>query len=368
MRILLGLVVAAIIISPIPDATAWSPSAASIIVPGHSLGPVTLGMPAAAANAAAAQLARSTGRAIDLLFRNGVVAAVGTARGAHLELQLSNGNESFLPRDAIGGQSAIEISGSPDQLVNALGAPQVAHKGQDNLVLIFGTGLVAQVRQSAARGAVVTYLAAQTAGVSAVPAVGFFAPWNEGPARGTVVTYLPVQTTAVTTVPTLNPRAQWNGELAETAIAPGHSFGPVMLGMPIDEAQARAARFERQTGCNIDLLAAEGVVIAAGSPWGGCLELQLPREFSAHVGIGGHPATLMQVFGIPLILRHSLDRAALIFADGLVAHVGTMRVRGGMVTYLAIRSPVSSSLPPIGHFADWPEARVGEAVKAAKYP
>jgi hypothetical protein len=366
VRILLGLVVAAIIIGPIPDATAWSPSAASIIVPGHALGPVTLGMPATEADAAAARFAHTTGRVIDVLFRDGVVAAAGSAVSMRIDLQLPNASKSFLPRDAIGGQSTLEINGSPDQLVNALGAARVVREGHDKLALIFAGGLVAEVRQTQARGGIVTYLAVQATGRMGTPAIGNLAPWIEGSRDGVAVAYLPIQSGNSMLASGISHLPQWSGEPTESAIVLGRSIGPVALGMPIQKAREAASTFEKQTRCNIDLLAAHDVVIAAGTSWGGCLELQLPREFTAHVGIGGHPLALIRAFGTPLIQRHSPDRAALIFADGLVAHVGIMRVRGGMVSYLAIQPPGWSSVPPIGHFTDWPEARSGEAAKEAK--
>ncbi|HLW48452.1 MAG TPA: hypothetical protein VKW09_11870 [bacterium] len=109
--------------------------------------------------------------------------------------------------------------------------------------------------------------------------------------------------------------------------------------MPATEGGEAAARFERETGCGIDLLVAHGVVIAAGSAWGGCLDLQLPRDTSAGpfflpviVGIGRPPLVLVSVFGPPLVVRQGADSTALIFPNGLVAHVGAVHAQGGVLT------------------------------------
>jgi hypothetical protein len=151
---------------------------------------------------------------------------------------------------------------------------------------------------------------------------------------------------------------------AGTTIVPGRALGPVTLGMPAGQARRVVAQFNRATGCDIDLLVARGVVIAAGSPWGGCLDLQLPSDTPptasvgpiAHrvappiVGIGGPPAALVHAFGPPLVVRQGADSAILIFTNGLVAHVGATRVRGGMVTYLAVQAAGVASVPQIGYF------------------
>lgn len=355
MQVLAGLVVAAIIIGPIPDATAWSPRAV-VIFPGHALGPVTLGMSAREADAAAARFARTTGRVIDVLFRNGVVAAVGSALTAHIDVQLPDDNKSFLPRDAIGGQSTLDINGSPDQLVNVFGAPRVVRESRDNLALMFAAGLIAYIQRTQARGATVSYLAVQETGSMVVPSIGNLARWSPGPTRGIVVTYLPIQSMDLVPVSSIGQLAPWSGESSEAAIVPGRSIGPVTLGMPIYKARETAALFEYQTGCNIDLLAARGVVIAAGSPWGGCLTLQVPRQTTPPVdGIGDPPALLAEVFGRPQTMHLGGDRVALVFADGLVAHVGVLHVHGGFVTYLAVQPRGWRSVPGIGHFIAWPE-------------
>jgi len=149
---------------------------------------------------------------------------------------------------------------------------------------------------------------------------------------------------------------------AGMTIVPGHALGPVTLGMPATEAREAAEQFERKTGCYIDLLVAREVVIAAGSRWGGCLDLLLPRNtqpmaifagpFSLPlaVGIGGPAVALVNAFGTPLVVRQAADEAALIFPNGLVAHVGGVHAQGGVVTYLAVQAPGSRSVPQIGHF------------------
>src|SRR5215472_6947460 len=128
------------------------------------------------------------------------------------------------------------------------------------------------------------------------------------------------------------------GQSNETAIIPGRSFGPVALGMPVSAARVAAARFERTTGCSIDLLVARGVIAAAGSSWGGCLNLQLPKDSEAAlmqlsagpyfvlkapfvVGTGGPPAVLINAFGRPSLVRRGANSAMLVFGNGLVAHV-----------------------------------------------
>ena len=129
-------------------------------------------------------------------------------------------------------------------------------------------------------------------------------------------------------------------------IIPGHAFGPVMLGMPATKAYAAATRFERETGCGIDLLIAHGVVIAAGSKWGGCLHLP------AYRGIGSPAIALVRVFGTPLIVRRGADEAALLFPNGLVAYVNGMPSRGGgVVAYLAVQVRGSAVVPRIGYLA-----------------
>lgn len=158
------------------------------------------------------------------------------------------------------------------------------------------------------------------------------------------------------------------GQSGETAIIPGHSVGPVTLGMPAGAARVAAARFEQTTGCSIDLLVAHGAVTAAGSSWGGCLNLQLPSDTAAAlmrlstdpiltstpfaVGTGGPPAILINAFGVPSLVRRGVHTVVLVFANGLVAHTGATHMRSGVVDYLAVQAPGARSIPRIGYLAD----------------
>jgi hypothetical protein len=165
------------------------------------------------------------------------------------------------------------------------------------------------------------------------------------------------------------------GQSNETAIIPGHSFGPVTVGMPARAARVAATRFERTTGCGIDLLVAHDVIAAAGSSWGGCLNLQLSSDteaalarlsagpfFVLHapfvVGTGGPPAVLINAFGLPSVVRRGADIAVLVFANGLVAHVGATQMRGGVVDYLAVQVPGVRSIPRIGYLANVENTRL----------
>jgi hypothetical protein len=112
-------------------------------------------------------------------------------------------------------------------------------------------------------------------------------------------------------------------------------------------AYAAATGFERETGCGIDLLIAHGVVIAAGSKWGGCLHLP---EYRA--GIGGPAIAFVRAFGTPLVVRRGADAAVLLFPNGLVAYVNGMQSQGGVVVaYLAVQVRGSTIVPRIGYLA-----------------
>lgn len=147
------------------------------------------------------------------------------------------------------------------------------------------------------------------------------------------------------------------GQPAETAIVPGHSVGPITLGMPVREARAAAARFEHATGCDIDLLVAGGVVVAAGSSWGGCLDLQVPPDarpmvmfrlsfLPAPIGVGGPPDVLVDAFGAPSMVRQDVNGLVLIFSNGLAARVGAV------VSYVAVQAAGLRSVPRFGDFAN----------------
>lgn len=307
------------------------------IIPGRALGPVALGMSAAKARASAARFERATGCGIDVLVRGGVVVAAGSARAGCLDLQLPGDNQSFLPREAVGGQAVVELSGSPDALVNAFGTPLVVRQGADELALIFANGLVARVEGVHANGGFVRYLAVQAAASTSVPPIGYLA---SVPASAAMT---PIRVITM-------------------AIVPGSSLGPVALGMLGGLARRAAIRFEHETGCEIDLLMARGVVVAAGSAWGACLYLQLPsgtppmlmsdgmRDLPVVVGVGGPAAALIDVFGTPSVVRQGTDEAALIFPNGLAARVGSVHADGGIVTYLAVQAAGATAAPRIGYF------------------
>jgi hypothetical protein len=151
---------------------------------------------------------------------------------------------------------------------------------------------------------------------------------------------------------------------AVSPIVPGVRIGPVTLGMAESDARAAALRFQRDTGCEIDLLIEQGAVAAAGTRFGGCLALQLPPDtqplavqagpflMPLPAGIGGPTAALLHAFGRPLRTRDmGGDRAAVIWPQGLAAHVADASDRGGIVTYLAIVTPGDTAIPRIGHFS-----------------
>ncbi|HLY22076.1 MAG TPA: hypothetical protein VKT83_06365 [bacterium] len=290
-----------------------------------------LGMRGVEADSAAAQFARTTGRVIDVLFQDGLVVAVGT------------------------------VVSTRDQLVNMFGAARVVREGHDKLALIFASGLVAEVRQTQAGDSTVTYLAVQATSSMAVPAIGNFAPWIEGVTDGVAVAYLPIQSENSMSASGISHLSQWSDEPAEGAIVPGRSIGPVALGMSIQKAREAASIFGKQTRCSIDLLAAHEVVIAAGTPWAACLNLQLPYQTAAPiVVIGSPPAVLADMYGIPWVVQLGADRSAHVFTNGLVAHVGVLHVRGGFVTYLAVQPRGWRTVPTIGHFIDRSEALVAK--------
>jgi len=146
-------------------------------------------------------------------------------------------------------------------------------------------------------------------------------------------------------------------------VVPGVRVGPVALGMDADAARAAAARFERETGCTIDIAIAADRVIAAGTRFGGCLSLELPADARPAVvqagtfllplaaGIGGPAAALVNAFGQPRVTPLGGDQAALVWPQGLAAHVGGVSHMGGIVTYLAVVALGTREAPRIGHFA-----------------
>jgi hypothetical protein len=144
-------------------------------------------------------------------------------------------------------------------------------------------------------------------------------------------------------------------------IVPGVAIGPVRLGMSADEGTHAAAAFAVATdGCTIDVLIVASRIVAAGTRFGGCLDLALPRgahpigvsiagtRFPAWPAIGSTPLPFIVVFGRPTIVHLDDDAAALIWRTGLIARVEGIREGDGVVTYLAVSVPESTNVPPVG--------------------
>jgi hypothetical protein len=149
-------------------------------------------------------------------------------------------------------------------------------------------------------------------------------------------------------------------------IIAGMQMGPVRLGMQANEGVRAALVFEHDTGCRIDLLVVAGKVAATGTPFGGCLEVSVPRQMPrivSRVGflpppvspfMDGPASSFIAAFGAHRELRLSPRRVALIWPQGLIAHVAGISVGGrigdGAVTYLAVVAPGSNQVPAIGYF------------------
>lgn len=138
-------------------------------------------------------------------------------------------------------------------------------------------------------------------------------------------------------------------------ILPGVAVGPVRLGMTAAQGRAAAAAFRDATGCEIDIHILSGRVDAAGSRYGGCLELAMPagpvmfiqvgsQMIPLASGIGGSPAPLVQAFGKPATFPLTREIAALLWKNGLVAQVA-LGDQVAIVTYLAI-VPAGTRTPP----------------------
>ncbi len=138
-------------------------------------------------------------------------------------------------------------------------------------------------------------------------------------------------------------------------ILPGVAVGPVRLGMTEPQGRAAAEEFEKATGCQIDIDLVAGRVEAAGSRYGGCLEIAMPEEpvLSVQIGtqrvplvagIGGSPVPLGQAFGTPVMFRLAPDIAALLWKNGLVAQIA-VGDQVSVVTYLAIVPPGTTTPP-----------------------
>jgi hypothetical protein len=142
-------------------------------------------------------------------------------------------------------------------------------------------------------------------------------------------------------------------------IIPGVQVGPVKLGMSAYDGAGAALRFEAATGCQIDLLIVADRVAAAGTRFGGCLELSLPEATqriastvdlaSDALGMDGPASAFIAAFGDPLQVRLTANRLALIWPQGLVAHVGGIHDGDGNVTYLAVVMPGTNVVPAIGY-------------------
>jgi len=144
-------------------------------------------------------------------------------------------------------------------------------------------------------------------------------------------------------------------DVSAPAILPGIAIGPVRLGMTESDGRVAASAFERATGCRIDIMNAGGRVAAAGSRFGGCLELAVPdgpvplvrvggQMVPLATGIGGSPAALVQAFGKPAMFTLAPGIAALVWTNGLVAQVA-LADGGAVITYLAI-VPAGTNTPP----------------------
>lgn len=144
-------------------------------------------------------------------------------------------------------------------------------------------------------------------------------------------------------------------------IIPGVQVGPVKLGMAAYDAAGVALAFERATGCQIDLLIVAGRVVAAGTRFGGCLHLSLSRVPPSVAStlelpplhwdpvMDGPASDFVAAFGAPIEVGLNMNRLALIWSQGLVAHVGGIRNGDGNVTYLAVVMPGTTAVPAIGY-------------------
>ena len=145
-------------------------------------------------------------------------------------------------------------------------------------------------------------------------------------------------------------------------IIAGVQVGPVRLGLRADEGVRAALAFEKATGCHIDLLTANGKVSAAGSEFGGCLEVFVPqgiRRVVSRVGffqqpdgpfVGGPASAFIATFGEYRVSRLGARQSALTWPQGMIAHVAGTSFWEGMVTYVAVVTPGYKSIPAIGHF------------------
>ena len=149
------------------------------------------------------------------------------------------------------------------------------------------------------------------------------------------------------------------GQILE--IIPGVQVGPVRLGMSAYDAAGVALAFEQASGCQIDLLIRDGLVVAAGTRFGGCLHVSRSHTAGNMAGtpespalhwdpvVDGPASDFIAAFGDPVAVRLQSNRLALIWPQGLVAHVSGIHDGDGNVTYLAVVAPGSHSVPAIGY-------------------
>jgi hypothetical protein len=151
----------------------------------------------------------------------------------------------------------------------------------------------------------------------------------------------------------------WGDQPALQPILPGVGIGPARLGMT--EAQARMALQTvglQESGCTVEVVALHNRVVALGTQFGGCAELQLPLTARpVHfivVGrmvvkepeaiIGGSPQALVRAFGPPLRFRLAPTINVLLWSNGLVVRTAASE-DGGVITYFAVVHPWTTTLP-----------------------
>ena len=146
---------------------------------------------------------------------------------------------------------------------------------------------------------------------------------------------------------------------APQPILPGVGIGPARLGM--SEAQARRALQTvglEESWCTVEIVAVHNRVVALGTRFGGCAELQLP--FAARpvhfivvermvlkepdAIIGGSPRPLVRAFGAPLKFRIAPSVNVLLWPNGLVARTAASN-DGGVITYFAVVRPRTTIVP-----------------------
>lgn len=149
-------------------------------------------------------------------------------------------------------------------------------------------------------------------------------------------------------------------------IIAGVKVGPVALGMSAAEAVRVALKFQQATRCQIDLLIVDGRVAAAGTRFGACLQVSLPKpQIVGWAGfppilpdpiVGGPASAFITAFGNPLKIALAANSMALMWSQGMVVHVSGCAVGQAIVTYVAVVVPGSRGLPAIGHFRAGPDS------------